>query len=171
MACNKLYECIDDWLINRYVSVNESFRILQLNIRGINDLAKFDGFKNILRRYALKIDVIVLCETWITEDCVGLYKIDGYEGIFSCRSVSNGGLAVYVRSDLTADVRRNIIVGGFHHIYCCIGTQRAPIHIHAIYRPPSFDVRQYFFEIENMLANIPKGCDCIFVGDMNIPTT
>lgn len=170
MYCNKSFICIEDWIKNKYVlSADSSFKILQLNIRGINDLAKFDSFKEILHRYGDRIDVIVLGETWIKAERVNLYEINGYNAIFSCRNDSHGGLAVFVRKELVVDVCRNTMIDGFHHIHCRFQSQGKPVNLHAVYRPPCFDVRRFLFEIENMISASNNNDRCILVGDTNIP--
>lgn len=169
MACNHVYECIDDWLMNKYTAMNESLNIMQLNIRGMNDLAKFDCFKEVLHRYGKNVDVVVLCETWIKDDRTCLFELDGFKGIFSCRTDSHGGLVVYIRDNIVADVYLNAVLDGFHHIHCRLSTHGNPIDFHAMYRPPSFDIRKFLYEVENILSSVPRGYECILVGDMNIP--
>lgn len=171
MYCtNKEYQCIDDWISNKYIlNPKSSFRILQLNVRGMNELSKFDVIKETLQRYGEKVDVLVLGETWVKADRVCLYAIAGYRSVFSCRNDSHGGLAVFVRNELQMDVCRNIVIEGFHHIHCRFKFEANAINLHAVYRPPSFDVRRFLHEIEGMISLSKNNEKCVLVGDLNIP--
>lgn len=67
-----------------------SLRIMQLNIRSMNNVTKFDSIKEVLHRFDRRVDIIVLGETWIQQDRVCLFNIAGYKSMFSCRNESNG---------------------------------------------------------------------------------
>lgn len=170
MYCNRVYGCVGDWIANKSTLRHLNCKILQINARGINELSKFDSIKEILERSKERFDAIVICETWLTADRIHLYKIEGFVGTFSCRNESHGGLAVFTRAELNAVVSANTTQDGFHHIHCEFKTLGIPVDLHAVYRPPSFDVRRFFLELEHMISRVKKGHRCILVGDINIPT-
>lgn len=88
---NKSFNCIDEWLIsNTNLPHESSLRIMQLNIRSMNNVTKFDSIKEVLHRFDRRVDIIVLGETWIQQDRVCLFNIAGYKSMFSCRNESNG---------------------------------------------------------------------------------
>lgn len=169
MYCNRKYSDIEQWIINKHKNhTRTTLRVLQFNIRGINDLDKFDTFKEILQRYSSRIDVVVLGETWLKADRTGLYQLNGYKGIFSCRTHSHGGLAVFVRSDLTIEGTINTTYEGFHHISCTIKTCGKYIDVHAVYRPPLFDFNLLLARFESIISSVRSGHELILVGDINI---
>lgn len=171
MYTNNKFDCISDWIEQNKMPIggSNSLKILQWNIRGINDLAKFDCVGELLQRCKKRIDIVILCETWVKSDRTQMYKLDGYTGVFSSRSESHGGLAVFMRNGLIVEVCQNRAVEGFHHIHCQLLSSGKRINFHAVYRPPSYGVREFLDNIENMLSVNRKGDECIIVGDMNVP--
>lgn len=165
------YDCVEEWMSNKVHVKNELYlKIIQLNIRGMNDSTKFDNVREILHRYDKRVDIIALSETWVKADRQCLFKLDGFTSIFSCRNESHGGLAVFIRDDMALDILRNRTFCGFHHIHLQLQSHGNKIDFHAVYRPPSFDARMCLNEIEDMMSNVNKDNRCILVGDLNIPT-
>lgn len=170
MYVNKAFDCIDSWLRNKDRMITKlALTIIQLNIRGMNELGKFDAVGELLDRYGKRVDVVVLGETWLKTDTAKLFSLDGYFGIFSCRDESHGGLAVFIRKDLKYTLCANRVFDGFHHIHLSLQIDSKPVQLHAVYRPPSFDSRRFLSAVESMLSAGGKSKDCILVGDMNIP--
>lgn len=132
-------------------------------------MSKFDNVRELLDRYGERVDIIVLGETWLKDDKAVLYSIKGYKGYFSCRDSSHGGLALFVRQDMHYDLCSNRNVDGFHHIHLQLQTKGRHLQIHAVYRPPSFDARRFFSEIETMLSSGSSNHDRLILGDMNVP--
>lgn len=169
---NYFFDTIDQLNKNIYkTACGFSLKILQINIRGMNNLSKFDGLKEFLDRYAGAIDVLVVGETWLQSDRTNLFKINGYKSIFSCRPESSGGgLAVYVRETIMFDELGNVHANGFHHVHIRLDAGGTPLHIHAIYRPPSYDSATFFRSLESLLAGSKNNQSHVIVGDINIPT-
>lgn len=131
----------------------------------------FDRFKEVLELYRGVIDVIVIGETWVKADRTQLYSIDGYHKVFSCRPDSRGGgLAVYVRSTISFDEVINEHFNGFHHVHISLDIGELPFHIHAVYRPPGFDLSAFFSKLDSICATGGRHSSSIIVGDINIPT-
>lgn len=153
MYTNKAFDCVNSWLRNKD-SINKitSLRIIQLNIRGMNDVSKFDCIGELLERYRKRVDIVVLGETWLKRDITMLYSLNGYVGIFSCRDDSHGGLVMYIRNDLHFNLCTNRCIDGFHHIHVTLQNKGKPLHLHAMYRPPSFDFRRFLSEIEHTIT-------------------
>lgn len=168
LSSNKSFDCIDEWLTSNNNSPCEtSLRIMQLNIRSMNIISKFDSIKEILHRFGRRVDIIVLGETWIQHDRVRLFNIAGYKSMFSCRNEPNGGLAVFYRDDLNVEECCNNNKDGMHHIQLVLRRGK-PIDFHAIYRPPNFEARRFIGEMEQFVSSSKPEHDCIIVGDMNI---
>lgn len=165
---NVFHDCINDFNSKYSQSNNNCFRITQWNIRGMNDLNKFDNISLFLDSVKVPIDIFVVGETWLKSNNCGLYNIPGYSSVFSCRNSSSGGLAVYVKIGLSFKVLKNIETDGFHLIHVEIERNGFHCEVVGVYRPPSFDFNQFHDEIENILSaqtSYPR----FFVGDMNIP--
>ena len=149
---------------------NRTLRILQFNIRGMNDPDKFDHVKEILTLYPNPIDVVALGETWIKKDRVQHYQIDGYKSVFSCRPDSRGGgLAVFVRDSIVFDTVCNTHSRGLHHINLRLHGMGASLQVHAVYKPPSYRTTEYLDKLESILALQNREASCVIVGDVNIP--
>ena len=170
MYSNYMYDSVGEWLENKYtVGNSKSLKVIQLNMRGMNDVSKFDWIGETLYMSRMRVDVVVLCETWVKVNRKGLFTLDGYSGVFSCRNESHGGLAVFVRDDLKMNVQKVIEMDGFHHIHLRLQLLGRWLEFHAIYRPPAFDCRRFLEQLDQLYSNVRNGNDCIVVGDMNIP--
>lgn len=113
-------------------------RVLQLNLRSIRFLNRFDLFKFYLSRFPHVFDILVLSETWIQPDMVGLYNIPGFKSVFSCRKGYGGGLAVYINEFLDFSVIQNLSSDIFY-ISIAVnlkGSVYDKFKLHAYYRPP-----------------------------------
>lgn len=144
-------------------------KILQINIRGINQIEKFDSLCEFLRSLNTDIDVVVIGETWLKKGRTTVYNIPGYQGTFSCRNTSAGGLAVFVRSDLQLKVKNNTVNEGYHHIGIEINAGRTAVTIHGFYRPPDYDATRFISSIEEILSTANLDAPFFLVGDMNLP--
>lgn len=145
------------------------FKILQINIRGLNRMEILDSLCVYLHNLNASIDVIVIGETWIKQGRAQFYNIPGYQSTFSCRNTSAGGLAIFVRNDLSFETRTNIVNGGFHHIAIKVDKRPTTVFVHGLYRPPSDDVSHLFSTVEEILSNSESATPCFIVGDVNLP--
>lgn len=55
-----------------------NLKVLQINIRSMNDPEKFDAIKEFLELYSGSVDVLVIGETWVKSNRIGLFQLDGY---------------------------------------------------------------------------------------------
>ena len=58
-------------------SLGKKFSVLNINIRSLN--SNFTGLLNLLRDINFRPTVIVVTETWLSDDTVNLYNITGYK--------------------------------------------------------------------------------------------
>lgn len=152
-----------------YVINNHSLKIFQWNVRGINNLFKFDEILQTIDGIHTEIDVIVIGETMLKRENCNLYEIPNYKSVFSCREESSGGLAVYVSKNLKSKVRKNVHVNGFHHIHIEISLKGHYYDIHGIYRPPNYDFNVFSDYLEDILTSTKPNNFCLLVGDVNVP--
>lgn len=168
-SLNYFHHDIDDFN-NCYAEINDNkLRILQWNVRGLNDMHKFDSVLQILEMCKFSIDVIVFGETWISSSNSSLYKVPGYVSCFSCRNQSNGGLAVFVKNSLSQKVIKNDCQDGFHHIHVEVEVRGICYDIHGLYRPPSYDFVDFNVKLENVIESSNCNRCCLIVGDVNVP--
>ena len=73
--------------------------ILHQNIRSFN--CNFDSFSLFLDQFKNRTHIIILTETWFSEELVG--DVERYTGFHSCRSGrTGGGVSVFVANELNA---------------------------------------------------------------------
>ncbi len=86
---------------------NQQFKILHLNIQSLS--AKFEKLKLLLSHLEeqdIVLDVVLLCETFLHEGNMHLFKLPGYNLICNNRThMKGGGAAIYVRSNIAYSVR------------------------------------------------------------------
>ena len=145
------------------------FSMLCLNIRScrknLNMLIAF------LNTYLLQFSIIILLETWLTEDIDVALSVGGYNSLSIYRNSHGGGIKVFFRNDFCADIIEDLTFvdrifevlsfrlscNGVKYIICCI------------YRPPSSSIIA-FNELFNhrILDKLPLNSDVIIAGDFNI---
>ena len=164
---NLSFDCIEDCIRNK-VNVSAALRVFQWNIRGMNQLDKFDNIKEFLHRYKSPVDVLIVGETWVKEGSTELYGIDGYTAVFSSRLDSHGGLAVYFKNNMRCEVSKNVNTNGCHYI--CLRLQHAGklIDLVAMYRPPSYPFVETLGVIDRILSELASE-HVILAGDLNVP--
>lgn len=94
---------------------------MQINIRGMNRMEKFDSLCIFLQNLPIAVDVLVVGETWIKEERSKYYNIPGFQSMYSCRRTSSGGLAVFVRNGLKFELKSVSMNEGMHHIAVDVG--------------------------------------------------
>ena len=152
---------------NVMINRDKSFSLLTLNIRSCRK--NFPSFLSFITTFLLKFTIIVLVETWLTEDLDNNFIIPGYNQVNIYRNSHGGGIKVFYIDSLHVEVLRNFtfvtetaelltfyLIGlNLKILFCCI------------YRPPSSNALEsntlFFNEIQD---NFPR-CDTIVTGDIN----
>ncbi|XP_055604868.1 uncharacterized protein LOC129753091 [Uranotaenia lowii] len=135
----------------------------------MNNPEKFDTLKDFVDRCSSNIDIIVVSETWVKSGDSQMFTLNGFDGIFSCRETSHGGLAVYARSDLNVDTEEIEEDDGFHYIRLRLRLGNGPLSLHAVYRPPAFRFANFVEKLESKLSRNSKHPNSILLGDTNVP--
>ncbi len=73
-------------------------KIIHLNIHSLPD--KFDKLKLLLFSTKLDVDIILLCETFLTESNEHLYQLNGYQLICKSRKNKSQGVAMYIKNEI-----------------------------------------------------------------------
>lgn len=166
---NFYHDNLEDFNTHYVDTKQSSLRILQWNIRGMNDLSKFDYILQSLDHCVVPIDIIVIGETWVKEANVGLYNITGYNRVFACRQNAGGGLAMFINEKWNFKIVENVSTEGLHHIYLELTRNTLCFDVHGIYRPPSFDFNTFHNMLESWLLSSNKNRSCFIAGDVNVP--
>ena len=147
----------------------QNLRIMQWNIRGMNELNKFNNVLQALDHCEASIDILVIGETWIKKENVELYNIAGYNKVFACRENFGGGLAMFISKQINYKIVKNETIEGLHHIQLELDLNGQTYDIHGVYRPSSFDFNIFHDLLEGWLCSTVKNRPCFLAGDFNIP--
>lgn len=150
---NYFYNHINEFNMAQEGRSSKQLRILQWNVRGINDVNKFDEILLAIDQFVYSIDVIIVGETWVKAGNTSLYSINGFNSIFSCRNNSSGGLAMFIKNSIDYKINENVSCDGFHHIHVELMLNGSNIDVHGVYRPPSYDFNLFHDRLENWLNN------------------
>ena len=100
----------DNEFVKAFTSSNNSFSILNLNIRSISkNISKLKEYLNIIKH---NFSIITIQETWFTEDtCLEYYNLPDY----SLESVNRidcnvGGVGIYISNAIDYKVRKLILI-------------------------------------------------------------
>lgn len=144
-----------------------SFTVTQLNVRGINNITKFQSIKKLLLKMTFQSDIILLGETKLKQRS-NLYHLNGYTMHFCCRLSDHcgGGLILYVRNGLpVTDVVKS--TSCFEKIKIKLQVMHTTIQILAYYRPPvPASVNPFLLDLEDELCSTSD--KVILIGDVNL---
>ena len=86
------------------------FCVLHINIHSVpSKLAELNDLLFKLKDCKIHVDVILLCETFITDENKEKYQINGYELIDEHRqNITRGGVAIYVSRKLHYEERKDL---------------------------------------------------------------
>ena len=101
-------------------------KVLHLNIRSLP--SNYNELKNLLttlRQYKHEIDLILLCETFLTEKNKNCYPLEGYAFNQLNRSTrSGGGVCIYAKEQLKLNFRNDLSLFDEHN-FCLLYTSDA----------------------------------------------
>ncbi len=148
--------------------------ILHLNIHSVP--SKLDELKSLLAKMKAKnlsVDVILLCETFISENNKNSCKLEDYE-LFSehRKQLTKGGVAIYIHKKLKYIERKDLNIfeeGFFESCFIELFLQKKNIVIGEIYRVPGTSENNFITKYEHLVCNIKKEKKDIIIGtDQNL---
>ena len=154
-----------------YGPVRDKFLIFMQNIRSFN--CNMDEFLLYVGNLRVKINVIVLTETWFGDDII--QDIPNYVGFHTYRSNrGGGGVSVYVRDECRSKNLPNCsLINEFCEI-CTVNVsiENFSINIIGVYRPPGGDDGKVFCDTlkTNIFPRFLPSETVILCGDTNINT-
>ena len=143
-------------------------RSLAANFSAVSDL--------IVDNLKCSLDVIVITETWLQDNCAVLYNIPGYKMYHHQRNnARGGGVCIYVRDFHNVqliDLKFNVTTS-FEHFQLTLCLNTFPINIAAVYRPPNSSLHVFLDEFTNYIENLclhntPLKPTVCIAGDFNI---
>ena len=141
-------------------SFSDDLKVIQLNIRGLiskqNDLSKLitGCFKD------QKVDIVLLCETWVTKETKKLINIPGCDYIGVERiNKKGGGVGLLVAKELHYRElsEMNKITDSYEGCFLEISTKGRNVICGSIYQPPNTDIKSFQNSINNAWNEIKSG--------------
>ncbi len=147
---------------------------MHINIQSLP--AKLESLKSMLADLSeknIKLDYLMLCETFLKDNTSHLFEIPGYTLVCKNRShnTRGGGVAIYVNELYNYEVRDDLSVfdeGKFESLFIEIKSRSQKLIIGEIYRVPNTNTNQsleYYESIMNKLSNYKN--DIIIGTDQN----
>jgi exonuclease III len=157
-------------LNNRKTHTNDCLKIIHVNIRSISK--NFNQLTAYLCTLKIKYDIIILTETWLSNDTSSLYCIPDYDRFCVNRSRSRGGgIMIYFLESLNVNLCEELtdISDSHESIFVKLHLPRQPsLLIGGIYRPPNKSIALFNNNLNNLLSRNLFNGNCVIIGDMNI---
>lgn len=135
--------------------------LLYCNIRSIRK--NFDKLKLYLYHATIEYHIIVLAETWISENELPLFHIDNFTGIIQRRyHKRSGGVAIYVNSNIKFNVIKKYASILHESILIEVHVRDEKLKILASYRNCKSSMAKYTEFLNNMQEKFD-----VLVGDIN----
>ena len=141
----------------------KGFSILTLNIRSLRK--NHEDLKSLISDFNTKIDILVITETWNTEDFH--FKIEGYKTPYNLnrQNKKGGGISIYVSHEI-----QSILLSEYTHIdehIECMCIEANNNILIATYRPPSGNKTIFIEHLSNISNNLLNR-KLFIAGDFNI---
>lgn len=156
---------IEDFLSYR-IANSYDVNIIHMNIRSIKK--NFDEFIYYLNNCKTKFEIIILSETWISEDSEFVFNIEGYSVVNrNNRFTRSDGLCVFVRKDIDFQ-NIDVKLDNVNSIIIKFNFNNSFYQLMALYRSPSLEINAFLLSLDSYLQNISKDLSVIVMGDINI---
>lgn len=145
----------------------KKLKIGHLNVRSL--FTGFDEFQSLVLNNDL--DIVGVTETWLSDNIVSdIVGIDGFKFYRKDRARTGGGVGVYVRDWIHAEVVNDYIIGDGVEIICIkVKIKKNSYFVAVAYRIPSANLGACIEYFDDLLASITPLYDDIFVlGDLNV---
>ena len=144
--------------LDHTLGLDNELNIIQLNIRGLfgkqNTLIQETTPNNPNK----KIDIYILCETWLNEYNNGMIKIPNYSYIGNHRkNKKGGGVAILIHNTLTYKERTDIkpsSTSDLEAIFVELKTRTGNLIIGSMYRPPHTNEKNFLKDYGLLLKQL-----------------
>ena len=171
LLCGDIETCPGpEYMINELHALcrDRGLSFIHQNIRGLHTI--FESLCSIIATH--NIDIITLSETHLYDsDNLSLYKIDGYDAIFRCRTEGKGGgVCIYIKQQIIWERRDELEKDSIESIWLEIFFQNShSILLCCVYRPPdssNYLSKSFNQNLNDILLTITK--ETIIMGDCNV---
>ena len=137
---------------------NYNFTILQHNIRGlIGHQVELKLLMDTLNSKNSPIDILLLCETFLTKHTIGLVDIPGYDVISNHRkNFKGGGTAILIKKGIPYKRHRDLdvmIEKQVESTFIEITTKGGlPVIIGSMYKPPNTDAAEFLQPLREIIG-------------------
>ena len=143
--------------------------VIHLNVRGL--LNKQDRIKDLLIN--CPSDIIMFCETWLTNTSEQLIKLENYKYYGRSRMDKiGGGVGIAIKDDLRSRIRLDLTINTeiLEHIIVELKTDNKNILLVSGYRPPNGNTKKYLTEYKTLIQSLTKlkGHEIIIGMDHNL---
>ena len=145
---------------------NGSFSVLQLNMRGL--INKQSDLNKLLHAGDInKVDVALLCETWLRKETMKLVNIPGYT-VFSKEQIGKkgGGVCILVKNGLKFRHRQDLEFDGsvLENIVVELKGDKEPLLLASCYRAPNSDQLEFIAAYTALLNKLNAESKKVVIG-------
>ena len=145
------------------------FSIFALNIRSCRK--NFSSLLSFLSTFMLRFTIIVLLETWLSNDFDDTFNITGYKQLNIYRNNHGGGIKMFYDENFSVDLLQEItFVDNLMEILSFYITgHNCKYLISCVYKPPSVNSLVFNDQfLSRVLSKLSSNENIIFVGDFNL---
>lgn len=146
--------------------------ILHQNVRSLIGKSRFENICHHLSMIPEDLSIIVFTETWLKEELIGFFNIDGYNKEFYCRPHERGGgILMFIKNEIDYTRRFDLTMPeeAAESITITIRLENnTNVFLGAIHRPPQLKRHNFALATETLLEKTQNLANTILIGDMNI---
>lgn len=122
-------------------------------------------FVALISEFVDSFSIIILSETWIFDNEIVFYNIDGFDAHFCCRNYNrSGGIVVFTKRSLNfSPIDSNFVTAEA----LILRSSLLNLTILAIYRSHDFSIECFNSELQQILVDL-KVSNIVLMGDLNI---
>ena len=160
--------------LDHTLGVSDDLNIIQLNIRGLIGKQQTLIHETTPKNPNKKVDIYILCETWLNEHNNSMINIPNYSYIGKHRKNKKGGVVgILIHDTLTSKERSDIVLpitSDLETIFVEIKTSKGNLIIGSMYRPPHTKEKQFVTDYASLLKQLKRESrkDILIVMDHNI---
>ena len=146
--------------LDHTLGLNDDLNIIQLNIRGLIGKQQTLIQETTSKNSNKKIDIYILCETWLNEHNNGRINVPNYSYIGKHRkNKKGGGVGILIHNTLTHKKRSDIALpntSDLESIFVEIKTRKGTLIIGSMYKPPCTKEKQFLIDYDSLLKQLKR---------------
>ena len=160
--------------LDHTLGVSDDLNIIQLNIRGLIGKQQALIQETAPKNPNKKVDIYILCETWLNEHTNSMINIPNYSYIGKHRkNKKGGGVGILIHDTLTSKERSDIVLpctSDLETIFVEIKTSKGSLIIGSMYRPLHTKEKQFVTDYASLLTQLKReiGKDILIGMDHNM---